>query len=917
MPISLQPSHKAELRVEVGKTTVEELQKFQQDVQAKGGGEIRARKNEDGSHTLYVAADKKVRLRAIFGQSYGSEARAGKVALAKDLMKEIISRRLPDRPDGQNTALLARIDERSSVARLGLVLDEVRIAGDVSHQEMYDKMPPKLQDHYKQLGTIMTTPNLKEAFGASMEQQFVKENFDFLSLVQQYEKTSNPHEKLALAEKIYKMVESPENPPSRSAMQQINLSATMAGKITEGIEHLRQAIVPGQEPSEQDKQLLNDLFAQSKGEIIKLSKPALENFIGGHSFKAEAAKAHSAKVSGESSSVPASRLDTGSGEAFNKQVDSFTSIPKLMGDPEIRAAYKQHLSGGPQQGNFERYEQIEVLAQLAESGDISDEELLQHCQEMFVDNVPEDQRDDPFFEMVSSRLQGIREEHETLGGDMESRIGQEQLFGPEEDGQDNLVRGKLKDFLKDMQSDAGNGLKGDGLKSFVHSPQGERTGQLGKIVAQRMFDQDMDWSAGKESHVGSFERFRGKDLEGSGGATGSGRAKVGGQFFQVKDSISHAGLGRRMKAGGLNTENYGEVISSNIARSMLPKGDRRLVPEVALRQDGVNHEAIVTSKYLSGGKGDLKGLYIELAGPLPRGQKHPKIELDAPEGARSGGGVLRLSGQASRDVQRNIALSALMGDHDVNPGNMIATQDGRVGRIDFGHAFNELINGIGGTTTGGGGVRNKSNRVLDFFNREEISGNPLVRGQNKPKLWRDYTGAGPSEGMTQALRDIAGSQDALEGITQAKSQFTDLIAQLEAEGTPEARAQIKDLTESLARIARNIEKPITSTEPGEIVKDVFNNIEAFVVEGQAQMREVANLSELQTKIDAFISSTRDNPDAPIPDDIQQAYTQLLNSSVKLEDGSGLNWMKHTDGTPAFQGSLTDFIQTRRTEIVGE
>lgn len=305
------------------------------------------RKNDDGSHTLYVAADKKVRLRAVFGESYGAEARAGKVALAKDLMKEIISRRLPDRPEGQNTALLGRIDERSSVARLGLALDEVRIASDLSHQEMYDKMPPKLQDHYKQLGTIMTTPNLKEAFGASMEQQFVRENFDFLSLVQQYEKTSNPHEKLALAEKIYKLVESPENPPSRSGIQQINLSASMAGKITEGIEHLRQAIVPGQEPSEADKQLLNDLFAQSKGEIVKLSKPALENFIGGHSFKAEAAKAHSAKVSGESSSVPSSRLAPGSGEAFNTQVDSFTSIPKLMGDPEIRAAYKQHLSGAP------------------------------------------------------------------------------------------------------------------------------------------------------------------------------------------------------------------------------------------------------------------------------------------------------------------------------------------------------------------------------------------------------------------------------------------------------------------------------------------------------------------------------------------------------------------------------------------
>ena len=916
MPIGFQPSHKAELRVEVGKTNVEELQKFQQDVQAKGGGEIRARKNDDGSCTLYVAADKKVRLRNVFGQSYGAEARAGKVDLARTLMKEIISRRLPERPGGENRELLSRLDQRSSSRVLGDVLSDVSRASQESFKSMYDTMPPKLQEHYQQLDVIMTTPGLKEAFGSSMKDQFVKENFDFLSLVQQYDKTTSPHEKLQLAEQIYKMVESSENPPDQRAGYahsdkpiQINLSSAMAGRITDDIQHLRQAIVPGREPTETDKQRLNNLFSESRGEITKLSKAAVNVFTGSDSFKAEAARAHTAKLQRPDTSNPASHLKPGSGEAFNAQVKHLTNVGNLMGDPEVRAAYKEHLAGSPQSANFDHYEQVENLVQLAKRGDISDAELLQHCQTLFVDSVPEGQRDTPFFEMVSSRLQGLHDERELLGGDVESRQQQEALFGRERPGEDSLVRGKLTEFLQDMQADAANGLKGDKLKSFESGP-------LSKLVSTRMFNADLDWRPENESHVGTFERFAGKELEGSGGATGSGRAKVGPQFFQVKGSISHAGLGRQLKAGGLNTENYGEVISSNIARSLLPKADRGLVPEVALRQDVANHEAMVTSKYLAGGKGDLKGLYIELAGPLPPGQKHPRIQLDAPDGARSGDGVLRLSGQASRDVQRNLALSALMGDHDVNPGNMIALKDGRVGRIDFGHAFNELISAPGGKLTGGGGVRNKDNRVLDFFNRESVSGNPFVRGSNTPKVWRDYIGPGPSEGMTQALRDIAGSPDALEGIVQAKSQFTDLIAQLETEGTPEARKQIKDLTQSLARIATNIEKPITATEPGEIVKQVFNTIEAFVLEGQAQMREVADLSELQTKIDTFISSTRDNPGAPIPDDIQQIYTRLTGSSVKLSDGPGLNWMKHTDGTPAFQGDLTAFLQTRRAELGG-
>lgn len=917
MAISFQPANKAELHVEVGKTNVDALQKFQQEVQAKGGGEIRARKNDDGSYTLYAAADKKVRLSAIFGQSYGGEARAAKVGLAKTLMKEIISRRLPERSGGGNAELLGRIDNSNRSEVLGKVLDDVSTARQESFRSMYDKMPSQLQEHYQQLDVIMSTPGLKEAFGSSMKDQLVQENFEFLSLVQQFEKTSNPHEKLKLAEVIYKMVESAENPPKEEKFQelstelpQVNLSGAMAGRITRDIEHLRQVIVSGKEPSEADKQRLNDMFNESRNELVKLSKAGVATFIKTDSFKAETAKVHSTKVQGYDSSNPATHLKPGSGEAFKTQVKHLTDIGNLMGDPEVRAAYKEHLADGPQSPSFDHYEQVENLVTLAKDRNVSDGDLLRQCHNLFIANVPEDQRDDPFFEMVSGRIQGLRDERDLLGGDLQSRQGQEQLFGPERAGEDNLVRGKLMDFLKDMQADAANGLKGDGLKSFESGP-------LGKIVSQRMFTEDLDWRAGKESHVGAFDRFANLELESSGGATGSGRGKVGPQAFQVKGSITHSKLGRRLKAGGLNTENYGEVISSNIARSLVPRQDRGLVPEVVLRQDIANHEAVVTSKYLAGGRGDLKDIYIQKCGPLPLGQKHPKIQLDAPDGARSGDGVLRLSGQASRDVQQNIALSALMGDHDVNPGNMIALQGDRVGRIDFGHAFNELINGVGGKLTGGGGVYNKNNRVLDFFNRETISGNPFVSGQSRPKLWRDYNGAGPSEGMTQALRDIASSEDSLEGIAQAKSQFTDLVAQLQMEGTPEARKQIKDLTASLARIATNIEKPITVTEPGEVVKEVFNNIEAFVREGQAQMREVADLSELQTKIDTFVNSTRHNPDAPVPDDLQQAYTRLTNSSVKLSDNSGLNWMKHSEGTPAFKGNLTAFIQTRRAEIVGE
>lgn len=905
MPVSFQPSHKAQLHVEIGKTTVEELEKFQQEAQAKGGGEIRAKQNKDGSYTLYVAADRKMRMSSLFS-SWGAEGRTAKRELAKDLVKEIVSRRLPH--DGGGT-ILSRITDRNNTTQLGGVLRDVGKA-------TYDKMPGELQEKYKQLDTIMNTPGLKKAFGESMKSQHVKENFDFLSLVQQFNKTSNPHEKLKLAEEIFKYVETPENPAlvggsgiGAGGMVQINLSESMAGTIYTEMLHLRTAIQPGMEPSEGDKARLNNLFSEAQTEIQDLTTSKLNTFTSSDAFKVEAGKAYARTVTGEHDGNPVSYLAPGSGKEHAKRVSDLSQVDNLMGDPELRSAFKQHLSGTPQSVNFDRYEQVEALALLAKDPSVSDTELLKQCEEMFLNQVPEGERDNPHYELLQSKIGELRKEHELLGGDEESRIGQEQLFGSDKPGEDNLVRDKIQGFLKDMLADAGNGLKGTRLENFSKN-------QLSRIVAERMFNEQLDWRPDKEQHVGSWERFAGKELVGSGGATGSGRAKVGKQLYQVKGSISHAGFGRRMKAGGLNTENYGEVIASNISRAMVGVGNRGMVPEVSLRQDSSNHEAMVTSKYLSNGKGDLKDLYKELAGPLPRGQRHPKIQLDAPPGSRTGGGVLRLSGQASRDVQRNIALSALMGDHDVNPGNMIALRDGRVGRIDFGHAFNELINAPGGTFTGGGGVRNKSNRILDFFNRETVSGNPLVRGQNKPKLWRDYTGAGPSEGMTQALRDLASSTEALDGIAQAKTQFLDLIAQLELEGTPEAKKQIEDLTKSLARIARNIEKPVTSTEPSDVARDVFNNLDAFIREGQQQMRDVADLSELQTKIDQFINQTRDNPNAPVPEDIQQAFTTLTEKSVKNPDGDGLVWMKMSSETPAFQGTLGDYIQGRRTELGG-
>lgn len=67
--------------------------------------------------------------------------------------------------------------------------------------------------------------------------------------------------------------------------------------------------------------------------------------------------------------------------------------------------------------------------------------------------------------------------------------------------------------------------------------------------------------------------FSGAAAQAAGGATGSKRVKVDGQYYQAKGSVQSASLARRAKAGGINTENYGEFIGSQVARAAVGRAN--------------------------------------------------------------------------------------------------------------------------------------------------------------------------------------------------------------------------------------------------------------------------------------------------------------------------------------------------------
>ncbi len=461
---------------------------------------------------------------------------------------------------------------------------------------------------------------------------------------------------------------------------------------------------------------------------------------------------------------------------------------------------------------------------------------------------------------------------------------------------------------------------------------------------------------------GLVQKFDIREGKSVGGATGSVRVKADGLNYQLKRHVAYATAKQKLAAEWSNVQNYGEVIGASVARSLVGQSgprprdgmaaakpeskataraagsrgaDPQLAPDVTLMHDADQHETAAVSLYLKDGRGDIDHHYAKHCGPLPADRKHVRLDFSAGSGPVPPG-TLRLQGEAARDVQRHVAAAALLGDHDINTGNLImvgppgAAPDGtageggaqlRVGRIDFGHAFNHLIQGVGGRLVGGGGVRDGSgNRILDFFNRERVRGNPLDRSSGVSKLWRDYAGLVPSHAFAAMLAEMAGTEAAAldDGIAQAQAQFTDLVKDLLLDGSAAAHREIDDIVSCLQTIAGNLGAQVESTGAVEIVQEVMGAIRAFVEDGCGQMKEVAKLCELQALIDDALSMDADYA-APASGPQREALESAFRAVAGTEGRAGaasprITWLKTSQGQPAFTGTLDAYMARRQREL---
>ncbi len=416
-----------------------------------------------------------------------------------------------------------------------------------------------------------------------------------------------------------------------------------------------------------------------------------------------------------------------------------------------------------------------------------------------------------------------------------------------------------------------------------------------------------------------YTEFDTTNTKNTGGVTGSVRVqRSDGNYYQLKPSILSNSFLRRLKAGGVDRENFGEVIASKITREMLYPG-YELVPDVTLTWNMDNKEVSVASKYLKGSKVQTLDDYaqekFEDFSGVSQSKNHVKFTKNTTDPNNR---EFKISGDEQKDLRkglaRSLAVSILVGDHDVNPGNMMVV-DGKVSRIDFGHAFNDLLNA---PSLFGGRVRNKDNQVLDFFNREKLA-NFLPPGQ-QPKLWRDYPGIVPTQEMVDSLKEMSESNGLRKGVDAARTEFKQLITDLRYDkDSNQALKTCKHILDSLKEINRAIgAAPIPSDmKLDESIDRIFDNISNFCQKSQTQMLDVSKLMQMQVDIDNMLEAKSKGVEvlqAQI-EAIKSQYEEMIEAvGIGNKNRKSITWVKTSADEPAVEGNLHDYIHHRSKHL---
>ncbi|TFZ01371.1 hypothetical protein [Ramlibacter rhizophilus] len=339
----------------------------------------------------------------------------------------------------------------------------------------------------------------------------------------------------------------------------------------------------------------------------------------------------------------------------------------------------------------------------------------------------------------------------------------------------------------------------------------------------------------------------------------------------------------------------------------------------------------VVSEYLTGGKGNLEDYFTGTLGGTIQEGRHVKVVMGSEQPAEGTPplskdpkreGVIHIQGQAATDLYDHLASTLWLGDYDFNPAKFIVQEgaDGvlRLGCIDLAHSFQNLTQGRGGSLNAvRDAVRNDTgsasdNSFVQAVNQKRLRGDFRKEGGGMSKIWRDYENLAPSLGLARALKRLAMRPDShVEGLQAAKEHIMSLVEYLQGNPTPENKAKLEHLLETLAQISEHEGHSVRLMfrKPAAVVDEVIGHLTHVLSQRRKEAMFAADLCELQASTNAFYMPKPGSPtvSAEALAQLEERFAHQHGPAMLKKE---LVWFAESAGTPPFKGTYQQFVADR-------
>ena len=395
-----------------------------------------------------------------------------------------------------------------------------------------------------------------------------------------------------------------------------------------------------------------------------------------------------------------------------------------------------------------------------------------------------------------------------------------------------------------------------------------------------------------------------------------------GSRFQIKRSNFIKTLRRIGGYDPNQADILGEYISSQLmARFLNHENLPELAPEVSLVYNQNTHDFNLASRYLN----DLNTAKTQYVGMtfgdlVKKKENNQKIEGDTklifdqnlllghnqlPIGKPFGVMLEKDQPQVEvtldkKELYQALKSSIILGEHDLNPDNFYivhdkAEQKTHIGRIDMGHAFNDLIKrwGIHEQLP----VKNENRGfVLDALNRETVNG-------GKTKFLR-YFGDGVTldPEFAEVLRANINEFD--DVINDCKNSLSLLM-----NNDPETAKAIND---SIITLCQRIGQPLVKGENP--LDGLMARCTNFISSNQKEAESVANLIDVQAKIDQMIKTENEEEIESLAKEIRDIYNSDERYLKEKSFENKIEWVRTSQTAPPIKANLYQYIEYRSKEL---